>query len=654
LVETGDARVPAWLQTLLRRGLARQPADRFVSMRELVTELERDRRYRTRALLVAAGLLVAGGLGVVLARGMSDAQASCAAFDATLDGVWDRAQRERIAVVFAATDKPYAAASRREVERTLDAYAGELLAARTEACTDARIHGTQGEQMMGQRMACLDGRTRQLGALTEALAGGGVSIVEHAVDAARSLPAVSGCSDVDRLLREVALPDDPETRAEVVALRGELEAIDAAIRAAAFERLGARIDELLARARGTAHTPVVAEVLLRRGVLASALGEGDAAAVALEEALALAETRGHDEVVIAASTELVTVEGRLRSRYEVADLHARHAEAVLERAGNPTDARLRLLSQIGQLANLRHDYPRALATLGEASTLARNLGRDHDPATAMVRSAMTLALIGLHRLDEADQLIAETIDGLQRSVGASHPNTGAAVASRARLRSAQERPEEAAQLWQRARAVFVAAYGPDHANVGAAFNGEGLALVNLARDREAEQAFAQSLGVSERTLGRDHLHVAIGLCNLARTQTRLGRADEAVGHLRRAIEIRTARLGSDAAPTASAQDLLGDALFEAGDVVGAAAAYRRAISSFERLGGAEDTRAAYGWHGLGRIAERAGDLARAARDYGRAHTLLSRDTAPFDRGDVLFGLARVLAASAPDRASELR
>jgi eukaryotic-like serine/threonine-protein kinase len=181
-----------------------------------------------------------------------------------------------------------------------------------------------------------------------------------------------------------------------------------------------------------------------------------------------------------------------------------------------------------------------------------------------------------------------------------------------------------------------------------------LALVNLGRDREAEQAFAESLGINERTLGRDHLNVAIGLCNLAGAQTRLGRADEAVGHLRRAIEIRTARLGAGSGPTASAQDLLGDALLTGGDVVGAAAAYQRAISSFERLGGADDTRAAYGWHGLGRIAEQTGDVAEALRCYERSFALLSRDTPSFDRGDVLFGLARVMAATAPARARELR
>lgn len=62
-------KVPAWLPALLRRGLSVDPRDRFPSMAELLTELERNRAGRRRWLV---SLLAVAMLAVVVVLGFTD------------------------------------------------------------------------------------------------------------------------------------------------------------------------------------------------------------------------------------------------------------------------------------------------------------------------------------------------------------------------------------------------------------------------------------------------------------------------------------------------------------------------------------------------------------------------------------------------------
>ncbi|HWB81429.1 MAG TPA: serine/threonine-protein kinase [Nannocystaceae bacterium] len=653
IVEQTRSDAPAWLRALLRRGLARDPNERIASMRELVTELERDRRRRVRWLGIGASVIAALGLGASIARGLGHDAASCDGYEATLVDVWDEPARARIASAFAREGKSYAAESWRAVEQAFDTYADALVAARTEACTATRIAGAQSDETMGRRMACLDARTRHLDALVDALTTGGADTLEHAVAAADALPPIDACADLERLLREAPLPEDPALREDVAAIRSDIEAAKARATAADFDGLDEATIALVERARVTGYAPCHAEALLLRGRWLSNRGEGDSSVAASAEALALAERSGHDVVVAEASIDLLISEGRLRGHFEAADVYARHAESVIARLGDPPNLRMHLLSYRGQLENVRKRPELAVPLLDEAMTIARGLGREHDPELASIVTALTVALTDADRLSEADQLVAQNLALLERRVGTHHPSYAMALSSRARLRHAEGREEEAVALWRQTRALFIEGLGPDHSNVAAAFNGEGLSLVALGRDEEAARAFEQTLQISERTLGPEHGNVSSALLNRGRALTRAGDPTEAAALLRRSLEIRVAKHGAHSQQVAIAHDLLGDALFAAGDDEGAAGAYGRAVAIFERLGGRDEPRAAYAIAGLCRVAERRGDTAEALAQCERALALQRETVAADERGALRFALARLLASTDPARARTL-
>ncbi len=649
--DKGDA--PAWLRALLRRGLAREPADRIASMHELVAELERDRRRRVRIVGVGLGVVAALGLGAAVARGLAPASSSCDGFASTLVDVWDEPARTELAEAFSREGKSYAADSLRAVEQDFDAYADALVAARTDACEATRVHGTQSDETMGRRMACLDRRTHHFEALVDALTEGGLGALEHAVAAADGLPPIEACADLERLLREVPLPEDPLVREEVAAVRNDIEAAKARATAGDFAELEAVTTALVERGRATEYAPCHAEALLLRGRWLSNRSEGDAAVAASEQALALAEASGHDVVVFEASVDLLITEGRVRGHFEAADVYARHAEAVLARLGDPPELRMYMLSYMGQLENVRERPERAVPLLDEALGIARTLGRVHDPSNASIIPALTSALVDEHRLSEADELVGEHLRILEARVGVRHPSYAIALSSRARLRHAEGRDEEAVELWRRTRALFVDGLGPDHSNVAASYNGEGLALVALGRDAEAARAFEQTLAISERTLGPEHANASTALFNLGRALTRAGDPEKGAKMLRRALEIRVAKHGANSRQVALTHDLLGDASLAMGDDDGAMAAYSRALAIFERLGGDDEAKAAYALAGLCRVAERRGDVTTALTRCERALALQAETVDTAERVELRSMLARLLVGRDPARSEAL-
>ncbi|MBX7079560.1 MAG: serine/threonine-protein kinase [Nannocystaceae bacterium] len=652
LVEVSSVRVPGWLHAALRRGLARRPEDRFPDMGALLAELGRDRSRTRRGIALGAALVGTLGLGAVAAR-MLARDTTCDAGASMLAGAWDGDRRDAVERAFEAEHKAYTEASFDNVARTLDGYASAIVAMQREACEAARVHGTQSDELMGRRMACLERRVRRLGALTEALSQGGAETVQRSVEAAYGLPDLGPCADAERLMHGVAPPEDATTRATVEALRGELAEQESFARAGKLEGLPERIADLLARARATEYQPLIAEVLLFKGNYEGNVGEAPTAVASLADALELAERSGHDPVIAEASIVLMLNEGRRLNRFDVAETYARRAAAVLDRMGDDPRLRMLLFSDLGQVENVRGRTTEALAALGRSLELAHELGRDDDPALIGSLSAMASALLESNREQEADEMLDRALDIVEQQLGMAHPSAGVVLATRARLRNYQRRYEESVAMFRQARDIFVGALGETHTNVAAVTNGEGLTLVELGRDTEAVAAFERAIEISTRANGPNHLGVAASLFNLGGALTRLGRGKEAVAHLERALAIKSATLGPEHEEVGWTRDLLGDAWLAAGDPARAEESYRAAIAAFERLGGASDKRTAYGHRGLGRLARLRGDLEIARTELERALELQAPDASFEERGDLRFELAQALIDRDPARARGL-
>ncbi|MGZ3408574.1 MAG: serine/threonine-protein kinase, partial [Polyangia bacterium] len=256
------ATVPRWLRQVLVRGLERKPADRYPSMAELLLALradpalKRQRWWRVAAIGAIVGTLAAAA-GVLHHQRL----AGCAGAARKLDGVWDSARRAEVRAAFLASGLPYAEAALGTVERSFDAYGRAWVAMHTDACEATRVRGEQSQELLDLRMTCLDDRRTELKTLGELFASADGAIVEHAAEAAQSLPALAVCADAAALRAPIPPPRDPTAQRRVDEIRTQLA------RAGALE-LAARYDEglrvgraALAEAGALKYPPIEAEAL---------------------------------------------------------------------------------------------------------------------------------------------------------------------------------------------------------------------------------------------------------------------------------------------------------------------------------------------------------------------------------------------------------
>jgi tetratricopeptide (TPR) repeat protein len=636
--------VPRWLRAVLRRGMAPSPSLRFASMAELLVALARGREARTRNLAIAAGVV---GLAAFAGFGAQYGARPlpCEGAKAVLEGVWDPSRKAEAEASFEREGKTYTAASWRAVERELDAYAAGLVAMRREACEATRVSGTQSDEVLGRRMACLDRRVQRLSTLTGALAEGGTATILRAVEAAHGLPDLAPCADVERLLGGVALAEDPAVRAAVEEVRIELDRIEGLGVAGAIDGMEASVSAALERARTTGYRPIIAEALLLRGRLLANLSRPEEARVALLEGLDHAEATGHDPIIVELVAVLIRVEGGTLANFDAGELYVRRGHAVLERLGGDKQLEFRLVDEEGGMRNSQGRDDEAVTLMRRADALAVELGSD-GPRRLQVLNGLASALMGAGRYDEASEVILESQTIVEGELGPEHPNAGALYAMLGRLRHEQLRDAEALELLARARRIFVAALGANHNNVAAVVNGIGLVLSSQGKQDEAHAAYTEALAILDR--GPQHLGVATTLQNLAHLEIARGEGAVALERMQRVIDIRAPRLGAGHESVGLAKDLLGDAYALVGDADAARRTYRESIAVFEALD--DRPHQAYGHAGLARllVAERRWVEAIAACE--RAIALQDDKTDPVYRGRVRVTLAHALHGAHRDAA----
>jgi hypothetical protein len=195
-----DAPGPSWLRDALRRGLARQPADRYPSMTALLAAVDRAPRASRRAWLVAG---VSAGIALV-AVGYStlggDGAGPCVGANRALQGIWDADAKRAVQAAFANSGRSHAVATFARLERILDGHAAAWVTMRTEACAETRVHHRQPEDVLTLRNRCLDEWLGEMGQLTARLAADPEPrVVDSAVHRAFDLAGLDRCADIDAL-----------------------------------------------------------------------------------------------------------------------------------------------------------------------------------------------------------------------------------------------------------------------------------------------------------------------------------------------------------------------------------------------------------------------------------------------------------------------
>jgi serine/threonine-protein kinase len=645
-------RIPARVWRLVAQGLSHDPDGRHASMTVLLDALEDDPAARWRR----RGLVGVAVVGSAVAIAWSRREPQCVDLDGPVRAAWNDGSRAAVGDAFSATKQPWAETTAKQVAVSLDAWGAAWAAEAGEACADTRIRGTQSEQLLDRRTACLDLQRRKFAALVDVLATADVATAERATDAVAALPDPVACSDPAALARGVPRPTEPAAVDRLQQAEQEVARGFALYETGSFRDARRAAEAALGHAEAAGYTPAEAEAArllgdaldelgdregsvapLRRSIAAAMAGRDDAAVARAWLSLGHVElARGDlqsaadcEQLASGAAAALATPEPfrvdllRLRGKIALArgeiDAGRKALDEALAALRASEDDRSRLAAHeltIGNTLFTGGDYEASRAHLAEARDLfTEQLGAEH-PYTLRARGNLANVLTTLRDLDAALAEHEAVLAVRERVLGPDHIEVGSSLTGLANIHYYRDEPEKALALAQRAMALFEAALGPDAEETRIVSENTAAMLAGLGRYEEALALSERILATIERAKGGDHPDLVGPLTQIANTLRDLGRTEDSLPPLLRAIAIVERKLGKGHPHLVQ---LLGDRAGMAarsGDGGSARADLERAIGIGERVFGPDSVRLAEPLRALADLVEpeRAAELgARADR-----------------------------------------
>lgn len=532
-VPSGD--VPAQITSVLLRGLAYDPGERWPSMMALLEALDYDPRARLRRWL-GISTLGAGALALAALVWFNERQdESCQG--GQLGEIWGPQTSEELRGVLSTVPRADSTQAAERVVAGLDTWAERWEAARLDNCEDSTLRHEQSESLMDRRSACLARARRGFTTAVELLTNDAPEErLRGADDMVAALPDLDACEDIDRLLNDLAQPP-PESEARVEAIRGRLAEIRALESAGALPDLD-ELDELLTEAQSLDYGPLEAEVLHQRGGLADRHGEPKQALKDLRGAFLLARSLDYDDVAISAIMDLSFVVGYVEQNTDEGLELVDQALAEVEQGGRPVDRAI-LLRYRG--------------------LMLIDTGRIDEATT---------------QLDEARSLM-ESIDGLDPF------NLGSVMNDQAIAQIRQSNLERAAELWEQAIEVGTQARGVDHPAVIAWHNNLAIAYRHLGRYEDARRILLDALAANEQLYGEDSGPVRRNLLNLGNVEADAGELSLGIEYLTRARDLAERSLDAGHPGVAQTRASLAQAVAMAGRSTEALELFSQALDELE-------------------------------------------------------------------------
>jgi eukaryotic-like serine/threonine-protein kinase len=240
----------------------------------------------------------------------------------------------------------------------------------------------------------------------------------------------------------------------------------------------------------------------------------------------------------------------------------------------------------------------------------------------------------------------------ERVLGSSHPDVGNSLYAIGMALNGLGRNDEADEVLQRALAIYRQAHGEVHPAVATTLAAISTTLRARKRYEEAEQTARQSLDIRRKVHGDLHFEVAVGLTTLGRAQSLRGDHDGAMQSLAKSIEVYTALVGPDHPFVIVSLRYMAADLQRQGRLEEAGTKFEEALALSRKVRGADHVET------LDRIADLAKLRAYQGR-HGDAESLLSDAIAAAEkaggraaRREPALMLARARSLLALDRADE--
>lgn len=298
--------VPSGVRTALARAMRVRPQERWPSMGSLRSALERAARPRAWSMVALASAVLAA---IVTAGVTTRRHSACPDVDVELASVWSDATKSAIERVFLQRLGSDGAASARDTERAVHAWAARFAQRRAELCRASEVEHTISTRAARSRSQCLERGLSTTRAVLAAIRGGDERALRGAHRAALSLPEVEQCDHAEQ--RALSL-----TPMSAAATRAEPALFAALASARATELLGTDADTTAAyqslsqRARAVGHRSIEARAL---SVLAVSTSDRATAV----RAAALATESGDQEVIADAWLALLRLGARFSNEPDV-------------------------------------------------------------------------------------------------------------------------------------------------------------------------------------------------------------------------------------------------------------------------------------------------------------------------------------------------
>ena len=596
---TSERRVPEWLDVILRRGLAPDPADRFPSLATLLEALgshHSPRRWGPGHALAATALslaVVGGGLYALASR-----TPSCELADESIRARWTTEIAAAVTASLTRTSSAVADSTAARVDTVLSGYRDDLAAMARDVCEDTHVRDEQPAAITARRQQCVDDRAGRFAALTMALSqldaptgtGGAAAttqsdltvVLANAVPAALALPDVAGCDD-DARSAGLAGPnannvdhsdDDSDSErdhaARVAALYAASADLELGRRTAALTQAQALVEDL----DDSAPAPLRAAARL---LLARAQRQGSQLAAAeanTKAARDLADRADDAELRAAAWVELVAITARTATRINEALALRAQADTAASAAADAAWYRAELMRQLGIGLTRAGRYQQALQLLETADAQHQSArGSDHHSRIAYL-SAHADALAGLGRHRDAQAVRAQAIAAIEAHYGADQQPLAAQLLRLGGDHLALGEPKQALAELRHALAIEGSFYGLRTITAARIERSIGVALHQRGDLGGALAALERALDIQRELGTEDSLGRATTLLNLAALHIDRGDFDAARIAAERALALRVELLGKDAPGTAIAKVWVARIGAETGSI-------KRAVSTLE-------------------------------------------------------------------------
>ncbi|WP_394827976.1 protein kinase domain-containing protein [Pendulispora albinea] len=643
----GPRRDPGYVR-VLSRGLSRDPADRYPSLQHLLDDLVNVPRRRLRravaiATVVCAAAACFGGRAIQVHR----AHRCEAAAEQALAGIWDAPRRGKLENVLAGDGKAFGRDVWERVAAALDGYGAQWKRTSTELCGRAGWWWSDGDAMHARSSMCLDERRRQLRAVTDVLTNGDQNVRLRAPDVLVQLDALSACTNPAVLASTSVPAHHPGSSRNVDRIRDLLaqsQALDEALQASPAKEAARRALEL---AREEHDRALAAEALYRLSVVQETDDEYDAAESSVVQALAEAESSGHERLLPRIWLQMLTIVGHEKDRYSEVERLVPFIETHVQRFDPQGPTHVELLFVLGVIEADRGNYERAIEQLRMVLDMTRTVFAEND----LRRIQIYQHLIDVERaVSQFDKAIAHARLALAETealFGKEHPRLAGTLSLLARMLTEQGDLAGARAAREHASRMVEQVFPSENTYLSKSLFDLGYAYLEAAEPEAALSLFrrAHTITVAESWNG------ASELAAMARAEMELGHLETARAMCEQALAIFTNVVGASHPESLKVGARLGKILRALRRERDALQLCTQLLRTAEQAPGPH---AMVGWVLLciGESYEQLGQLPEALAALERAEKLLEETTTmlPFGRGpEIRFALARVLWRVGGDR-----